>query len=77
MPVDVIAFAGKQRGCFAERQADDVGIGANEALDECACEALDRIAAGLAAPFAALEIGLELAAGQALQPKARLDQPPP
>src|SRR5208282_1948049 len=77
LPVDIIAFAGEQRRSFSERKADDVRVGADEPLNERAGEALDRITAGLAAPFAALEISLELAAGQALEPEARLDQAAP
>ena len=40
-------------------------------------EALDGIAARLAAPFAAGEIGVDLLARQALEAHARLDQAPP
>ena len=75
--MDRIAFAGEQRGGFGERKADDVGVRADEPLNESAGEALDRVTAGLAAPFAASEIGLELLARQALEPEARLDQAAP
>jgi len=73
----MIAVAREQRRGFGERQADDIGIRADQPLDECAGEALNRIAAGLPAPFAAGEICLDFAARQALEPEARLDQPPP
>ena len=71
----MIAVASEQRRGFGERQADDIGIRADQPLDECAGEALNRIAAGLPAPFAAGEICLDFAARQALEPEARLDQP--
>src|SRR5262249_10914229 len=48
----------------------------DEPLNERAGEALDRISPGLAAPLAALQIGFELLARQALEPEPRLDQPP-
>ena len=60
---------------LVERQADDVGVGADELDHEGAGKALDGVAAGLAAPFAAGEIGLDLVARQALEADAGLDQP--
>src|SRR5215831_5343333 len=53
-------FAGEQRHGFVERQADHVGVGADQLDDKCAGEALRRIAAGLAAPLAGTEIGFHV-----------------
>ena len=75
--MDMIALPRKQRRSLGERQADDIGIRADKPLDKRAGEPLDRIAAGLAAPFVARKIGLDFEARQALEPQARLDQPPP
>ncbi len=46
-------------------------------LDEGAGKALDRVAAGLAAPLAARKIGVDLIGRQALEPEPGLDQPAP
>ena len=46
---------------------DDVGVGAVDRRDQRGGQALDGIAAGLALPFAAGEIGVDLAVGQALE----------
>ena len=60
--MDRIALARQQRRGLVERQADDVGVGADDLDDEGAGDALHRIAAGLAAPFAGGEIGLDVLA---------------
>src|SRR6516225_9380667 len=46
------AFAAEQRGGLVERQADHVGVGADHLDHERAGDALHRVAAGFAAPFA-------------------------
>ena len=53
-------FAGEQRHGFVERQADHVGVGADQLDNKCAGEALRRIAASLAAPLARTEIGFHV-----------------
>ena len=73
----MIAFAAEQRSRFGQRQADDVGVGADQPNCKRACKPLDRIAARLAAPFAARQIGFDLIPRQALESKPGLDQPAP
>ena len=70
-----IALAGEQGGGFGERQADDRGVGADQAHHESAGEALDRVAPRFAAPFSRGEIGVDFLARQALEADARLHQP--
>ncbi len=55
---DRVALAAQQRHGFVQRQADDIGVGADDLDDESAGDALRGIAAGLAAPFAGGEIAL-------------------
>ena len=57
-----------------ERQADDIGVGADHLDHERAGDALHGIAAGLAAPFAGADIGLDVVLAQALEAHAGLDQ---
>ena len=57
-----------------QRQADDVAVGAGEEGDEARGAALDGIAAGLAAPFAAREVGVDLGRAQPLEAHDGLDQ---
>src|SRR6266545_1643763 len=71
---DRVALAGKQRGHLVERQPHHVAVGADHLDDEAAGDALGGIAAGLAAPFAGGEIGLDVLLGQALEAHAGLDQ---
>src|SRR5437868_6963443 len=71
---DRIALAGEERGHFIEREADDVGVGAHDLDDEAAGDALRRVPAGLAAPFARGEIGFDIVLRQALEAHAGLDQ---
>ena len=73
----MIALSREQRRGFRKRQADDIRSRADQPLDKCAGEALDRIAARLAAPFAARKISLDLVARQAFEPDPGLDQPSP
>src|SRR5690606_903951 len=75
-PVELngISVAGEKVHHLVERQADDVGIGAVDLDDEGAGKALDGVAAGLAAPLAGSEIGLDVLARQALETHARLDE---
>ena len=54
-----IPLAGEQRHRLVQRQADDVGIGTDDLDQKRPGDALRRIAAGLAAPFAGGQIGLE------------------
>src|SRR3954469_16360348 len=54
--VDREALARQQRCGLAKRQADGVGVGADDLDDEGTGQPLRRIAAGLAAPFARREI---------------------
>src|SRR5262245_66639085 len=71
---DRITLAGQKRGHFVEWKADDVAVGAHDLDDEAPGDALRRIAAGLAAPFARGEISLDVVLRQALEAHARLDQ---
>src|SRR4051812_32375310 len=54
------ALAAEQRDGFIKRQADDVGVGADHLDHERSGDALHRIAAGFAAPFAGTDIGLDV-----------------
>ena len=65
----------EQRRGLVQRQADDIGVGADDLDDEGAGEPLRGIAAGLAAPFAGGEIGLDVLLRQPLEAHAGLDQP--
>src|SRR5262245_37582730 len=60
--MDRIALTTEQRHRLIERQADHVRVGADHLHDERSGEALHGISAGLAAPFARSEIGLEILA---------------
>src|SRR5260221_9550594 len=70
--VDREALARQQRSGLIQRQADDVGVGAGDLDDEAAGKPLCSIAAGLAAPFARGEIGLDVVVGQPLEANAGL-----
>src|SRR5215468_12681829 len=72
---DRIALAQQQRRRLVERQAHDVGIGADHLDDEAAGDALCGVGTGLAAPFAGGEIGLDVLVGEPLEPHLGLDQP--
>src|SRR5258707_13881579 len=72
--MDRIAFAAEQRGRFIKRQADHVGIGADQLDDERAGKPLDGVAAGLAAPLTGRQIGLQVLLGEALEAYAAFDQ---
>src|SRR5579862_9053007 len=64
--MDRKTLAAEQRHGLVERQADDIH-------QKSSGDALRRIAAGLAAPFARREIGLDVLVGQALEAYPRLD----
>ena len=64
---DDIAAAGQQLRGFMERQADDIRIRARDPRHERGGAALDCVAAGLAAPLAAREIGVQLGRAEALE----------
>src|ERR1700685_2487775 len=66
-------LAAEQRHGLVERQADDIGIGADDLHQKSPSDALRRVAAGLAAPFARGEIGLDVLVGEALEAHPRLD----
>src|ERR1700684_3419866 len=53
-------FAAEQRDRLIERQADDIAVGAAHLDHDRSGDALHRIAAGLAAPFAGADIGLDV-----------------
>src|SRR6185503_20378860 len=59
------ALAAHQRGRFVERQADDIGVGADHLDHERSRDALHGVAAGFAAPFAGTDIGLDVVLAQA------------
>src|SRR5579872_6781324 len=71
--MDRIALAAKERDGFVERQADDVGIGTDDLHQKAAGDALRGVAAGLAAPFAGGEIGLDVFIGEPLETHPGLD----
>src|SRR5262249_26933323 len=71
---DRVALARQQRGDFIERKADDVAVRAYDLDDECPGDALRGVTAGLAAPFARGQIGLDIALRQSLEAHAGLDQ---
>src|SRR5438552_1678725 len=54
------ALAAQQRDRFVERQADDIGVGADHLDHERSGDALHGVAAGFAAPFAGADIGLDV-----------------
>src|SRR6516164_3745996 len=70
--MDRIALAAKQRQRLVQRQADNVGIGADELDHKSAGDALRGITARFAAPFAGGEIGFDVLFGQTLKSHARL-----
>src|SRR5262245_22265271 len=69
-----ITFAGEQGCRLVKRQAHNVGVGADDLHHERSGQALDGIAAGLVAPFARGQVGLEILLRQALEAHPRLDQ---
>src|SRR5262245_26603388 len=71
---DRVALAREQRGHFIERKADDVAVGADDLDDEAAGDPLRGVTAGLAAPFARGEIGLDVVLRQPLEAHAGFDQ---
>src|SRR5215510_14620472 len=71
---DRIVLAREEPGHFIEREADDVGVGADDLDDEAAGDALRRVTAGLAAPFARGEIGLDVVLRKPLEAHACLNQ---
>src|SRR5690606_10192549 len=54
------ALARQQRRHLRERQADDIRVRADDLLHKAAGEALDRVAAGLAAPLARGDVALDV-----------------
>src|SRR5262249_43136574 len=68
--MDRIALAAEERDRLVKRQADDVGIGADELDQKAAGNALRCIAAGLAAPFAGGEIGFDVSLRQPFEAHA-------
>src|ERR1700685_4177998 len=71
--MDRKTLATEQRHGLVERQADDVGIGADDLDQESSGDALRSIAPRLAAPFARGEIGLDVLVGEALETHPRFD----
>src|SRR3546814_3097799 len=69
-----IAEPGQEIAGLHQRQADHVGIGADDLGNEGSGGALDGVAAGLAAPLAAREVVLELVLRQALEDHCGGDQ---
>ena len=70
-----IALAGQELHGLEERQADDGGVGAAKVEDHRPRPALDAIASRLAAPFAAFDIGVDLARTQAFDVQAGFGKP--
>src|SRR5262245_57016146 len=71
---DRVALARQQRSHFIERKADDVAVRADDLDDECSGDALRGVTAGLAAPFARGQIGLDIVLRQSLEAHAGLNQ---
>src|SRR6202451_1606550 len=71
--MDRKTLAAEQRHGLVERQADDIGIGADDLHQKSSGDALRRIAAGLAAPFAGSQIGFDVLVGETLEAHAGLD----
>src|SRR5688572_11547267 len=71
--VDRKGLAQQHADHLGQRQADDVGVGTDHLLHEAPREPLNGIAAGLAAPLARGDVGLDLLLAQALEPYARVD----
>src|SRR5665213_4559682 len=69
-----IALAAEQRHCLIKRQPDNIRVRADQLDDEGSSDALRRVAAGLAAPFAGGEIGLDILFRQALETHPRFDE---
>src|SRR5437868_9659215 len=63
----------QQHSCLGKRQPDNVGIAAGDIADVDLAVTLQRIAAGLAAPFAVARIIVDLVCAQALHRDHRLD----
>src|SRR3990172_4221995 len=57
---DRITLAAEQAHGLVQRQADHVRVGSDDLHDEASGDALRRVTAGLAAPFAGGEIGLDV-----------------
>src|SRR3990170_4760151 len=68
------ALAAEQRDRLVERQADDIGVGADHLDHEPPGDALHGVAAGLAAPFAGADIGLDVVLAEPLEADAGFDQ---
>src|SRR5258708_33132989 len=71
--MDRVALAAEQRHGLVERQADDVGIGADDLHKKAPGYALRGVSAGFAAPFAGGEIGFDVLVGEPLEAQPRLD----
>src|SRR6202163_2476567 len=71
--MDRKTLAAEQRHGLVERQADDVGIGADDLDQKSSGDALRRVAAGLAAPFPGSKIGFDVLVGEAFEAHPRLD----
>src|SRR3546814_10471974 len=70
-----VAETGQEIAGLRQRQADHVGIGADDLGDEGGGGALDGIAASLAAPLAAGEVALQLLRREALHDARGGNQP--
>src|SRR5271170_5688750 len=68
-----LAAAGEQPRRLEQWQTDDVRIGARDKADHCRGAALNRIAAGLAVPFAGRQISRDFARAQALERDLAVD----
>src|SRR5580693_3759480 len=71
--MDRKTLAAEQRHGLVERQADNIGIGADDLDQKGSGDALRRIATGLAAPFPGSQIGLDVLVGEALEAHPRFD----
>src|SRR5690606_36618765 len=67
-------LAVKEGHGLIERQADDIGVGADQPHDEAAGEPLDGVAAGLALPFSGSQITVDVLMGEPLEAHPSLDQ---
>src|SRR5580704_11855849 len=66
--MSAVAETGEQLRGLEQRQPNHVGIGAGHPVDQRRRTALDRVTAGLAAPFAGREIGRHFGLAQPLEP---------
>src|SRR6516225_11007936 len=71
---DGIALAGQQRRGLIQRQPHNIAVGSDDLDNEATRNPLRGITAGLAAPFAGRQVGLDVLLRQALEPHARFHQ---